>query len=369
MQPEMGVKQYHVKTREFREDALTADLARALTDPEILAWFWQIVAPMRLRNQKPIFKMPTLSSRPADRLGATKPDLLFRAHDSDRPLLYLEAKLGCGTEPLQLTRARSWMRASGAKDDQVLLVSQYVDRLPDSAGWGGPIVPVQTMSWTSLEQNLKRNGPHYSPSARTTLARFSSKLNERCSQELCKTKRRLSFRSKHCFGQIMYQLAAHWSGADFVYGANIDPRLCAGNNKWRQVFGTPDVERLHIFYGAGKEAVENYRAQLILWHASDLAHSRDGIRKNWDAWREGIGRYPKLKFEWGGRHGYDRQVESMPPEQFPESMVGLVKMPRSSAIYESEFRSISDEQLVARIAEMVRPFEKLIEEVASSFRS
>lgn len=192
------------------EDALTAELAEALREPKILESFWRIAAPVRFRNEKPRFKNFKLL-RPVDQVGPTKPDLLFRAHNDGHPLLYLEAKLECGTEPLQLTRARSWMRASGARDDQVLLLTQYSDRLPDSIGWKGPSLPVTTMTWHELDEYLHAECAHYSSSAKTALWKFSAKLNRYRRKGRCKTKRSLVFESQHCFGKIMSHLATRWS--------------------------------------------------------------------------------------------------------------------------------------------------------------
>lgn len=158
---------------------------------------WKAAAPQRLHRTLPDH-LQVFSQ-----LGTAKPDLLFRC--AGRPALYVEAKLGCQTEPLQLTRARSWMRATGAKDDQVLLISHFKDELPDEVGWTNATVPIRSMSWHELEQRLQTE---------CDSAVFASKLFQNSREAKCKKKRGLLFKTRHPYGTVMQKLIATWGGAE-----------------------------------------------------------------------------------------------------------------------------------------------------------
>lgn len=333
------------------EDHLTNLLAQVLTVPECRRAFWKLVAPTRLHGRLPP------EPKAFGRLGTSKPDLLF---EDPHPLLYVEAKLGAQTEPMQLTRARSWMRHSGCADDQIVLLADCEDQIPVDIGWPGAAVPVRTVSWHAVHAALCAVAKRESVTM-TLVDAFGRALasSMRSSRNKVKVGMRSSFH--HPFGEVMHEFAARRGikRAEFVYGGRIDPRLTYGFPNWLEMFGTSS-ERLWLFYGPECGFSENYRAQLILWHRSDFAGSREPIAARWDAWRRAILNEPLAEFDFGGRAHSSRTTGGV-PQVMPVSDVGLINHP--ARIPEAIIRQASRADLMKQLDALVAPFERIVDRV------
>lgn len=168
----------------------------------------------------------------------------------------------------------------------------------------------------------------------------------------------------HPFGEVMHDFYRHRQGAnaDFVYGGRIAPRLCYGFPRWKECLQSNEFERIWLFYGPDGRIPENYRAQLILWHTSDIAGSEASFAPRWALWRQALLSEPLAEFEWGSRHHRDRN-RGAPPTRFPNSMVGLVNLP-TSQIDENAIRRLDRTQLLVRLNKMVEPLERILDGVA-----
>ncbi len=349
----------------FVEDALTNTLREALAEPEIGTAFWRMVAPKRMRSELPDQIKSCADELGPARLGGTNPDIIF--YRRGKPVFYLEAKLGSGTEPLQLFRARSWMRAYGAQDDQVLLVSNMVDQLPSGVGWTGPTLPVHGITWHAIESELRRQSSAWHRRSRQKFESFSSFLKQRSSASRNKTKHGMLFPSGHRYGEVMRRFIAAkgYTKADLLYGARIDPRICIGRDDWQQALGTPDLERMELHYGPGRQGDgENYRAEFHLWHKTDLAHSRKFIEQCWPWWRQAIMEDRSIQFVFGGRGGGKRTRPTELPLACPNAWVAFICRP-GSKIYERELRVLSMDKILRRISKIVDPLERVVDRVSS----
>ena len=348
----------------FAEDALTNLFEQALTQSEILSSFWKMVAPVRMRSKLPDQTKSCAHELGPARLGGTNPDIIF--YRAGKPVFYVEAKLECGTEPLQLVRARSWMRAHGAQDDQVMLVSNWIDQIPSDVGWTGLVLPVRSATWQEIEKGLRVNHHTWSAVSQKLFDSFSSFLKGKSAGSRTKTKQGMLFPSRHRYGEIMRQFIASekFTKSDFLYGAGIDPRICLGRSQWQPALRTPDLERLEVHYGPGRQGDgENYRAAFHIWHESDLAHSRKFIEKHWKVWREAILADGELQFIYGDRRGKDRMRPSEPPVECPKAWVGIVCRP-DKKVYEAEIRNLSVEEIIGRLRELIKPLERVVDRVS-----
>jgi len=334
-----------------KEDQLTDLLARVLKIPECREAFWRLAAPPRLHGRLPP------EPKAFGRLGTSKPDLLF---EDPQPLLYVEAKLGAQTEPMQLTRARSWMRHSGCADDQIVLLADYEDRIPEVVGWPGPAVPVRTITWQAVNAALLAAAKKGAAET-AALDAFGRALA--ASTRTTPNKVKLGMRSSfdHPFGEVMHEFAVrrHLKPPEFVYGGRIDPRITYGLDEWTHAFGS-SPERLWLFYGPERGSTENYRAQLILWHNSDFAGSREQIARRWDAWRHAIRSEPSAEFDFGGR-SHSARTSAGVPQAIPDSAVGLINHP--ARIPEMVIRRSIREDLLKRLDDLVAPFERIVARV------
>ena len=349
--------------RKSDENQLTDSLGKTLAPVEIMESFWRLVAPIRMRRELPERIESCADEFAPARLGGTNPDLVF--YRGKKPIFYVEAKLGSGTDCLQLTRARSWMRAHGAQDDQTILLSNFVDHIPAEVGWNGPAVPVRSATWHEIEQGLKKDYDQWSRPSQQLFARFSSLLREKSTGSRIKMKEGMVFPARHRYGEVMQRFIAtgRYTKSDLLYGASIDPRICFGRPEWDVTLGTRDVERMELHYGPGRMGDgENYRAEFHLWHKSDLAYSREHIAQNWNRWRQAILADKSLKFIYGSRQGNNRMSPSEPPVECPNAWVGLIRRP-GSKIFEKEIRHFSIDQTVERIAAMIKPLEQVVTNV------
>jgi hypothetical protein len=347
----------------FAEDVLTNLFEQALTQPEVRSSFWKMVAPVRMRLELPDQTKSCAHELGPARLGGINPDIIF--YRAGKPVFYVEAKLECGTEPLQLVRARSWMRAHGAQDDQVMLLSNWIDQIPSDVGWTGSVLPVRSATWQEIEKGLRVNYPSWSATSQKLFDSFSSFLQEKSAGSRTKTKQGMLFPSRHRYGEIMRRFTASegYTKSDFLYGAGIDPRICLGRSVWQSALGTPDLERLEVHYGPGRQQDgENYRAAFHIWHESDLAHSREFIAQHWKDWREAILADGELQFIYGDRRGKDRKRPSEPPVECPKAWVGIVCRP-DTKVYEAEIKDLAVDLVIKRLKNLVRPLERFVERV------
>lgn len=338
------------------EDRLTESLAQALVAPQPKRAFWELAAPSRIHGVDPI------RFNEFWKLGPCKPDLLFFAGET--ALLYIEAKLAAQTEPLQLTRARSWMRRHGAEDDQVILLCNHIDQLIEEVGWPRAALPVKTLTWHSVLNAIapvSRSNTHL---VADRFRDFERTLAEYSGDPVHKAKTGMRSSIGHPFGATFHEFAGAREGirSDFLYGARIDPRLSYGFARWADRLMSKDCERILLFYGCGGGSCENYRAQLILWHTSDYAESSEGPRRHWHELRKAIIAEPLAEFEWGGRQ-HSARTRGVPPVQFPDSLVGLVNLP-TSQIGEMTFRRFSRPELLQKLNAMVAPLERILDRFA-----
>jgi hypothetical protein len=350
------------------EDIVSAGLVELmLAVPKVRVAVWRMLAPKRLREDRGSDLVESQGT-----LGVTKPDILWTKQG--KPSLYVEVKVSAQTEPLQLQRARSWMKYMGCENDQVVLLAREDVELPISVGWTHAAHSTRVVLWHQVWSGLIPFTTNLAPAARTRLAGWmqlaasiigSEALLARPSNKL---KRDLSADSGLAYGKAMSEWLSsrpHWTG-EFAFGARVSPRLVCGGSDWDRVFGTHDFQRLWLYYNLPRYAgFEGFAPQLILWHQQDYAHSGELASRNWPKWREIIENDGRFHFEGGRRQHTNRDRSGIMPRAFPGGLVGLVQLPESTRLPASRIAGQSSEQVARAIDQTVSPFIELVQALSS----
>lgn len=350
------------------EDIVSAGLVELMAAvPEVLVAVWKMLAPERLSTDQ---ASKTVESQ--GKLGVTKPDILWTRRG--KPTLYVEVKVSAQTEPLQLQRARSWMKYMGCENDQVVLLAREDIELPTSVGWGHAAHSTRVVLWHQVWTGLMPLKASLPAASHTRLAGWMQLAESIIGSDALlarprnKLKRDLSADSGLAYGKAMSEWLSsrpHWTG-EFAFGARVSPRLVCGGSDWDRVFGTHDSQRLWLYYNLPRYAgFEGFAPQLILWHQKDYALSDELASRNWAKWRAIIENDGRFHFEGGRRQHANRDRSGIMPRAFPGGLVGLVQLPESTRLPASKIAGQSSDQVARAIDQTVSPFIELVQALSS----
>ncbi len=269
-------------------------------------------------------------------LGQSKPDILIY-DDRDQLRIYLEAKLECRLQPVQLVRARGNLHRYTTLPFCICFLSTYHERVAEPAAFDGLLDWFTRTTWRDVYTHLAANAD--CSREREGLEHFYNEARKHGAfrAQAHRVIQALRAPSGHDYGEVFSQLRTQLEGYTTIgsFGGRISPSLMIGRPQWQTALGTTAVERIGIDYHLPRytskdrfpySADERYVFSVTLWHDNDLP-------SRWDANEEfKLRRLRKLTYllsgEWevGGRtHAKGRRFGyGEPPSDAGSALVGLV---------------------------------------------
>ena len=164
------------------------------------------------------------------------------------------------------------------------------------------------------------------------------------------------------FGRVLWDFANSHpdSRADLCFGASVDPFLQIGYDDWTDAFGTNDVERLRVFFGAKDDLhpVENFRIQLVLW-SGDFVEGRNPILTRLAHWNTTVRQQSGVTWEVGGRNHADR-IRDLPQITLRDARAKKTALLNfDGRVYWSSIQNMEPALQIAKIDKLVAPLIKI----------
>lgn len=269
-------------------------------------------------------------------LGRSKPDILI--YDNVGKLrVYVEAKLECRLQVVQLVRARGNLHRYTTPPFRICFLSTHHERVADPAAFDGLLDWFSRITWlevyTHLEAHAQCMNEH------ECLKRFYSEV---CENGAFKSRtprliQALRAPSDHNYAEAFTQLRTRLNGYTTIgsCGGRISPSFMVGRPQWETALGTTAVERICIDYHLPRytqnerfsySADERYVFCVPLWHDNDLPSIFDGDLELKMRRLRVLTSLIGGEWEIGGRTHYkDRSFCcGEPPSDAGSALVGLV---------------------------------------------